>query len=266
MRRELRGRRVLITGASSGIGRALAEEAAGAGMRVALTARSAAPLEELAQKLMAQGADALAIPADVTLAPDRVRVLQVISERWGGLDVLINNAGIATQGPFLDSSEDILRRVMEVNFFAPTELIRLAAPVLQKGQQPAVVNVSSMCGRRGLPMWSEYSASKFALFGLTEALRTEMVRHGIDVLAIVPGLTRTNLDQNLLQSDPRMYADFSKGMPPEQVAKDILTALRRNRSETVLGLEARWILRINRLWPWFVDRMFKRFVRRQYGS
>ena len=89
----------------------------------------------------------------------------------------------------------MLRQVMEVNFFAPAELIRLAIPVLEQGRQPAIVNVASMCGRRAMPAWTEYSASKFALCGLTEALRGEMARFDIDVLLIVPGLTRSDLSQ-----------------------------------------------------------------------
>ncbi len=265
MRRELRGRRVLITGASSGIGRCLAEQAAAAGMRVIAAARSADTLEELAGTLKARNADIVAVPGDVTAAADRARMLQAAEDQFGGLDVLLNNAGIGSQGPFGDSSEAILRQVMEVNLFAPAELIRLALPLLRRGQQPAIVNVTSMCGRLGVPMWAEYSASKFALVGLSEALRSELVLAGIDVLTIVPGLTRTNLDRNLLHADPRMYADFDKGMPPEKVAVEILKALRKNRRETVLGFEARWILRVNRLWPWLVDHFARRLIRRTYG-
>src|SRR5262245_51337896 len=170
MARDIRGRRLLITGASSGIGRSLAEQAAREGARVALVARSADRLNALADQLHSQGADALALPADVTHEEDRQRLLDTVTERWGGLDVLINNAGIGSWAHFADSSEAILRQIMEVNFFAPAELVRLFIPTLTDGNQPAVVNVSSMCGRRGIPAWSEYSASKHALCGLTEAL------------------------------------------------------------------------------------------------
>ena len=114
-----------------------------------------------------------------------------IRYRLGGLDVLINNAGVASFGHFAECTEVILRQVMEVNFFAPAELIRLAVPVLTRGRQPAVVNVASMCGRRGIPAWAEYSASKFALCGLSEALRAELVRFDVDVLLVLPGVTRS---------------------------------------------------------------------------
>src|SRR5262249_28814424 len=163
-------------------------------------------------------------------------------ERFGGLDVLINNAGIGAWGHFATSNEEVLRQIMEVNFFAPAELSRLAIPILTQRKQPAIVNVASMCGRRGAPAWPEYSASKFALCGLTEALRGEMARFDIDVLLVVPGLTRSGMAGRLLRCDGRMKIDFNAGMPPEVVAAGVLKALRKNRTETVLGQEAFWIL------------------------
>ncbi len=266
MTRDLSGLRILITGASSGIGSCLAEEAANAGLRVALTARSADRLQELAQTLTSRGADAIAVPADITSADERARLLETITDRFGGLDVLVNNAGVGSQGFFTDSTPEIARQVMEVNFFAPAELIRAAVPILTNGRQPAIVNVSSMCGRRAMAMWSEYSASKYALCGLSEALRGEMVRFGIDVLTILPGLTRTGLQPNLLSQRPDMVINFKKGMEPQQVARAILDSLRRNRTETVVGFESRWILRVNRFFPLMVDRIIGRFVRKNYTT
>jgi short-subunit dehydrogenase len=255
---------MLITGASSGIGRCLAEDAAKRGALLALVARSADKLEELARSLTARGATAIAVPGDITSAEDRQRVLRTVVSCFGGLDVLINNAGVAGWGHFASSSEQLLRQIMEVNFFAPAELIRLAIPVLEQGRQPAIVNVASMCGRRGLPAWTEYSASKFALCGLTEALRGEMTRFDIDVLLVVPGLTRSDLGRHLLRDGGRMKINFDEGMPPQRVAASILHALEKNRTETVLGWDARWILRANRFFPRLVDRLLARKVRRLY--
>src|SRR5262249_33246325 len=163
-----------------------------------------------------------------------------------------------------EGTEAILRQVMEVNFFAPAELIRLAVPMLTKGRHPAIVNVASMCGRRGLPAWPEYSASKFALCGLTEAFRGEMARYDIDILLIVPGLTRSDLPSHLLRNEGRMKIDYDDGMPPAEVAEGIVTALEKNRTETVLGREAKLILRLNRFFPAFVDWAIKRRVRKLY--
>ena len=114
---------------------------------MALTARSADPLEELAHRLTAEGAEAAAFPADLTSDADRRRLIEAVAERFDGLDVLVNNAGVAGAGHFADGTEAVLRQVMEVNFFAPAELIRLAVPVLTRGRRPAVLNVASMCGR-----------------------------------------------------------------------------------------------------------------------
>jgi len=264
MKRELKGQRVLITGASSGIGRALAEQAARAGMRVLLVGRSAEPLQQLAQTLTAEGHEASAEPADVTSPADRERLFKAAQQRFGGLDVLINNAGIGTQGPFDASSEELLRRVMEVNFFAPAEMIRGAVPLLQNGRAPAVVQVSSMTGRRSMHFWTEYSASKFAVCGLIEALRAEFVRYGIDVLLIVPGVTGTNLGKHLLKHDGKIAFQFEHGMTTDYVASRILESLRRGKAETVLGWEARWIIRANRFFPRIVDMILKRVVRKRY--
>jgi short-subunit dehydrogenase len=265
MKRDLKGLRVLLTGASSGIGRSLAEQLAEAGARVALVARSADKLDALVQVLTSRGAEAVAIVADITSAADRSRVLDTARGRLGGLDVLVNNAGVGSFAHFVDCTEEILRQVMEVNFFAPAELIRHAIPILTGGRQPAIVNVASMCGRRGLPAWSEYSASKFALCGLSEALRAELVRFGIDVLVIVPGLTRSDLGRHLLQNTGKMQIRFDQGMPPQEVAAGILHSLVKNRAETVLGSEAKWMLRLNRWVPRIVDRLIARRVRKLYA-
>ena len=267
MRRVIRGSRILITGASSGIGRALAGLVAEAGARVVVAARSTDKLDELAKELTSRtGAEVLPITADVTSEADRRRLLDTVVEHFGGLDVLVNNAGVASFGHFSSSSEDVMRRVMEVNFFAPAELIRSAIPILTDGNHPAIVNVSSMCGRRGVPAWSEYSASKYALVGLTEALRGEMARFDIDVLLLVPGLTKTDLRANLLHNTGRMKIEFDKGMEPEAVARAILTSLERNRTEAVVGWEAKWILRLNRWMPRLVDRLMNRRVKQLYAE
>ena len=120
---------------------------------------------------------------------------------------------------------------MEVNFFAAAELIRLAIPHLTKGEKPAIVNVGSICSRRGIPSFPEHSASKFALCGLTEALRGEMVRFGIDVLLVLPGPTRTDPSRHLLRQAGRMNMTFNQMMPPEEAAAEIV----RRSGEESLG-------------------------------
>jgi short-subunit dehydrogenase len=258
---------MLITGATGGIGRAIASAAVAAGVRLAVAARSPDKLDELARSLSAGGPEVLPVAADITVEADRERLLRTVSDAFGGLDVLINNAGVGSHGHFSTSSEAILRQVMETNFFAPAELIRAAIPILTRGRQPAVVNVASMCGRRGVPAWSEYSASKFALCGLTEALRGEMARFDIDVLLIVPGLTASDTWQDhLLRREGKMKIDYDRGQPPENVATAVLRSLARNRTETVVGSDARWILRVNRWLPRLVDFLMARRVKKLYAA
>lgn len=264
MRREFAGSRILITGASSGIGRALAVQLAQAGAKLALAARSKDKLDALASELSTHGSEVVAIAADVTSEADRARIMEEVKARFGGLDVLVNNAGIASWAHFADSTEDILRQIMEVNFFAPTELIRLAIPMLTEGQQPAVVNVASMCGRRAMPGWSEYSASKYALCGLTEALRGELARFDIDILLIVPGLTKSDLPKHFLLAKGRAKIEFDKGMPPERVAAGIVKSLRKNKTETVMGSEARWVLLCNKFFPRLTDWLLARKMKQLY--
>jgi short-subunit dehydrogenase len=266
MTRDLRGRRILITGASSGIGKALALLLADCGAKLILAARSEDKLHALADSLPSGHAGCVVAVADVTKDEDRRRILNTAALEFGGLDVLINNAGLASWDHFANSTEEILRQIMEVNFFAPAELIRTAIPLLTSGVEPAIVNVASMCGRRAMPAWSEYSASKYALCGLTEALRGELARFDIDILLIVPGLTKSEFSQHFLRSEGKAEINYDEGMPPEYVAGRIVKSLQRNKTETWIGSDTNWMLRVNRWVPRFVDYMLARRVRKLYEN
>jgi short-subunit dehydrogenase len=266
MKRDLHGRRILLTGASSGIGQAVAHQLAHQGARVVLAARSLDKLQGITASLASQSLDVACVATDVTSASDRRRAFDFAAHHLGGLDVLINNAGVGSFGHFADCTESILRQIMEVNFFAPAELIRLALPLLKDGRQPAIVNVASMCGRRGMPAWSEYSASKFALVGLSESLRAELTQSSIDVVVILPGLTRSDLGRHLLRNTGRMDIRFDQGMSPQAVAADILRALTHGRPEAVLGSEAKWMLRLNRWFPRILDYLIARKIKQLYAT
>jgi short-subunit dehydrogenase len=267
MLRDLRGRNILITGASRGIGRCVAEKLALLDVKLTLAARSLTALNELADKLRGTGTSAFVIAADVTVASDRERLVREAVEKMGGLDVLINNAGIASYGHFDSSSEEVLRRVMEVNFFAPAEMMRLALPHLANGREPAIVNLASICGRRGLPGWSEHCTSKFALVGLSEALRGEFSRFDVDVLVLLPGLVKSDdLGRHLLRNEGRMQHLFEKAQAPEEIADAVLSSLRNNRKERPVGWQSKWLLRVNKFLPRFVDRMMARKVRQLYPA
>src|SRR5262245_6120645 len=173
--------RAIVTGASSGIGRALVFELIRQGASVVAMARRAERLQEL-ETQFADKARYRWLAGDVTTREDRAAALALAQREFGGLDALVNNAGSGGLGRFDEADEARLRRIFEVNFFAPAEFIREALPLLRQGKQPIVVNVGSVLGHRAVPEKSEYCASKFALHGLSDALRMELGRVGIELL------------------------------------------------------------------------------------
>ncbi len=265
-RRQIAGSRILITGASQGIGRALAIEAARQGAQVLATARHADLLRELADERRAHGGSIETLSADVTSAADRQAMADAMTRLFGGLDVLVNNAGIGATGHFADATEDRLRQIFEVNFFGLAELTRVCLPLLKQGNRPAIVNVSSIVGKRGLPGRSEYSASKFAVQGLSEALRPELAVHGIDVLVVNPGLTQTNFSHNMLERKSRLKVDHLRGMTAEQVARATLTAIAHGTAEVTFTAQGKLFVFVSRFFPRMVDRIATRRVRKLYGA
>jgi short-subunit dehydrogenase len=260
-RRTLADSRLLITGASQGIGRALTLAAARRGARVLAAARSDELLRELAGEARRAGGTVEVVRADVTSAEDRQRMAEAALRHFGGLDVLVNNAGIGATGHFAECGPERLRAIMEVNFFGLTETTRALLPLLRRGRRPAIVNVSSIAGKRGIPARSEYSASKFAVQGFSEALRAELARFGIDVLVVCPGLTRTNFSQNMLEQKARLQMDHLRGMTAEDVAAATLRAIERGRDEVCLSLQGRLIVLVSRFFPRVADRIAARRVR-----
>jgi short-subunit dehydrogenase len=263
-RRTIAGSRLLITGASQGIGRALALAAARRGARVLAAARSPELLNELAAEARAAGLALETVRADVTSADDRRRMAEAALAHFGGLDVLVNNAGIGATGHFAECGPERLRAIMEVNFFGLTETTRACLPLLRQGHRPAIVNVSSVAGKRGIPARSEYSASKFAVQGFSEALRAELARFGIDVLVICPGLTQTNFSKNMLEQKARLQMDHLRGMTPEGVAAATLRALERGTAEVCLTLQGRLVVLVSRFFPRLADRIAARRVRQLF--
>jgi short-subunit dehydrogenase len=260
-RRTIAGSRILITGASQGIGRALAEAAAARGARVLAVARSDQLLDELAQQVRSRGHAIETVHGDITSAEDRQRMVEAAVRHFGGLDILVNNAGIGATGHFAEVSADRLRKIMEVNFFGLTETTRVFLPLLKQGNQPAIVNISSIAGKRGIPARSDYSASKFAVQGFSEALRAEVDKDGVDVIVVCPGLTQTNFSQNMIEQKARLPLDHMRGMTSEQVAQATLRAIERGNHEVHLTLQGKLIVLVSRLFPWFADWMLKRRVR-----
>ena len=260
-RRNIAGLRILITGASQGIGRALALAAAGRGAKVLAAARSATLLEELSREPRPAVGALETVQADVTSADDRRRMVEAAVQHFGGLDVLVNNAGIGATGHFAEASAERLRDIMEVNFFGLTETTRVCLPLLRQGVTPAIMNISSIVAKRGVPGRSEYSASKFAVQGFSEALRAELDKDGIDVLVVCPGLTQTNFSQNMLERKSRVQLDHLRGMTSETVADEVLKSLERGRHDINLTLQGRLLVFVSRFFPRLADRIARRKVR-----
>lgn len=261
-RRKLECLRTIITGASQGIGRALAVEAAKRGMKVVAAARSADLLAELKREVP----EIETVVADVVDPAGRQAMVDAALSRFGGLDVLINNAGIGATGHFMDSDPDTLRKIFEVNYFGLCEITRLCIPELKKGVSPAIVMISSVVGRRAIPARSLYASSKFAVAGFSEAIRAELAKDGIDVIVVNPGLTQTNFSKNMLEAKAKIQMDHLRGMTSEEVAVATLDALAKNKPEITLTFKGKLMVLTARFAPWIVDFFSKKKVRELFAD
>jgi len=264
MRRDIQDSRAIVTGASSGIGRAIACELARQGAKVICMARREDRLQSLAQEIEGAGGCVSCIVGDVTDAAARARAIEAAVFHFGGLDILVNNAGVGAIGPFETGDPQRVRRIMEVNFFALVEMIRLALPVLKLAPRPIIVNVSSILGRRGVPHNSEYAASKFAVHGFSESIRAELAGHppgsGIDVLVVSPGTTETEFFDQVIESKGGPKWPEHKAVSADVVARATVRAIRRGRHEITPYLLGKVLLTLNRVSPWFVDKLMARYA------
>jgi short-subunit dehydrogenase len=249
----LAGQRILLTGASSGIGRELAIQLVAKQAKVFAIARRRLRLEELAREINQPDRFAFR-ECDVTQSVDREIAIDECVSRYGGLDSLINNAGSGAIGPFAAADEARLRKLMEVNFFAPVEFIRLALPQLRQGNKPLIVNVSSVLGHRAVPQKSEYCASKFALHGFSDALRAELAAEKIDVLLVSPSTTETEFFDKVTGDRKKPHGRFG-AKSPAYVARATLRAMQAGRHEVILSTGGRFLVWLDRLCPPLADRL-----------
>ncbi len=264
-RRQLRDSRWLITGASSGIGWALAQELARVGARLLLVARREERLRALAENL-APGGPHLVLAGDITQPGVRVLAVRTAVEAWGALDGLVNNAGVGARCPFVDSDAANLRQLFELNFFSAVELVREALPWLQQGRDPLVVNVGSILARRGVPGYADYCASKFALQGFSEALRAELCHLDIDLLMVNPGTTQSEFFERLLARGGPLAASGKRGVPAAYVARATVRAIARRKHEIVPSWPGRALVWTNRLAPRLLDTLLARAAGRRPNS
>ncbi|MCO6436733.1 MAG: SDR family NAD(P)-dependent oxidoreductase [Phycisphaerae bacterium] len=248
---DLRNRVVLVTGASSGIGEAAARAFHGAGARVVAAARSLEKLKALAQSL--GGDRVLPVSMDVTDASDRGRGLAQIRERWGGVDVLVNNAGWGSFASVLRMPEEHLDRMLALNFAAPIALIQAVLPEMIDRGSGQIINISSVVGHQPMPRMASYSATKAALNALSTALRLELRGTGVDVLLVAPGSTNTPFFEVAGSVDVRAVRLGQAQYSPERVARAIVTSSRRRRREVTLTPAGKLIVFIRRFSHRFAD-------------
>ena len=196
---------------------------------------------------------------DVTVHDVRHAAIERAASAFGGLDLLINNAGGGAMGRFAEASAERLRQVMELNFFAPAELTRAALPLLKAGRKPMVVNVGSILGHRGIPGCAEYCASKFALQGLSESLRAEFAPLRIDLLVVSPARTQTEFFQQAIDAGETPWSKI-RGVSAEVVARRTVTAIRRGRHEIVISSSGKLLVWASRLMPRVMDTILARYT------
>ena len=260
MKRNINGSRAIVTGASSGIGRAVALELARGGANVVVVARREERLRELVEQITALGGRVETVVGDVTDAETRQRAINAAQSKLGGLDILVNNAGVGAVGLFQDADPQRARRLMEVNFFALVEMTRLALPLLKQGVKPMVVNVASILGHRGVPYNSEYCASKFAVQGFSESIRAEFTKLGIDVLVVSPGTTETEFFDRVIDRTAESNWPKHKAVTAAEVARQVVRAIRLGRHEIIPYRWGRVLCWLNRFSPGLVDRIMARYV------
>ena len=259
-RRNLKDARIIVTGASSGIGRALAIQLCQRGAHVLATARRIERLHALQELCKSMPGKLTILEGDLTNEQHRQEIFDHATSQWNALDVLINNAGAGAIGRFDGASSDRLRRVMEIDFFAPVELTRLCLPLLERGRRPAILNIGSVLSHRAVPNKSEYCAAKFAMRGWAESLRVELAAQWIEVLMLSPSTTRSEFLDALVDTKADAKCKSVGSMLPERVAQLAISALVRSKREMILSLGGKCLVWAGRLFPRLTDRILGRFA------
>ncbi len=255
---KLGGKTVLITGGSRGLGLVLAREFAGEGARVVICARDEDELERARQDLLSRGADVVAVKCDVTNRSEVLQMMSTIYERYGNLDVLVNNAGVIQVGPLETMTLDDFEEVMKIHFWAPLYTTLAVLPRMRERREGRIVNISSFGGEVGVPHLVPYCASKFALVGLSQAMAAELRKDRVYVTAVCPGLMRTGSPRNAdFKGQHRAeytWFSVSDALPllsvsAEHAAREIVNATTRGQAKLVISVPAKLTIILNDLFP-----------------
>lgn len=260
---------VIVTGASSGIGEAVAREFAANGSKVVLAARSEEKLAAIVSDLRSKNREAAYVVTDVSREDDCRALINKTIDNYGTLDILINNAGISMRALFADVELKVLKTLMEINFWGTVYCTKYALPYLV-ANKGSLVGVSSVAGFHGLPARTGYSASKFAMHGFLETIRIENLRNGLHVMIIAPGFTATNIRKHALTADgteqgasPRNEKEL---MSPEYVARWVLKGIRKKKRNKILTWEGRLTALFQRIIPGLVDYTYYKVMAREPAS
>lgn len=249
---------VIITGGSSGIGKACAEVFGLAGSKVVITGRNEENLKATSIYLQQKGITVLPILADVSIEDDNQVVVTQTIATFGSIDVLINNAGVSMRALFQDVDVSVIRKVMDVNFFGAVYATKACLPHIEKSKG-SIIGVSSIAGHRGLPGRVGYSASKFALQGFLECIRTELLHKGIHVLTACPGFTASNIRNTALSKDGSSQKESpieeSKIMSSIEVAQAIYKATVNRKRDLVLTNQGKLTVFLNKWIPGLMDKI-----------
>jgi short-subunit dehydrogenase len=257
---------VLITGASSGIGKACAIELAKRGANLVLAARQYVTLCELTAELERDfNIKAIAVQTDVSQEEDCKLLIKQALATFGKIDILINNAGLSMRALFNDLDLAVLKNLMDVNFWGTVYCTKYALPEILK-TQGTIVGVSSIAGYRGLPGRTGYSASKFAMNGFMEALRTELLKTGVHVMVACPGFTASNIRVSALAQDGQAHGETSmeegKMMTAEAVAESIINGIAAGKRTLVMTGQGKLTVWLNKLLPALADKLvFNHFTK-----
>lgn len=264
MKVDLKDKVLVVTGASAGIGKATALEAARRGMHIVLAARREDKLHDVAEEIRRIDRQALVVPTDVSKDEDVAALVEKTVERFGRLDVMCANAGYGFRASVGDLDERMHRQIFEVNYFGTVRCAQHAMPVMKKQCSGQIMIVSSIVGRIGLPMYAAYSATKAAQATLAMALRVELARFGIEVTCVYPIGTRTEFFQvsaklngqdTIRQNTPDMFMQT-----PEHVAKKMVNAMRRPKPEVWPGRFMGIASAIGLMLPRMTQRSLRRHV------
>jgi len=249
---------VIITGASSGIGKAMAERFGRAGSRLLITGRNKAELDKTVTELQSKGITIVGFQADVSLEDDNRKMAEEAIRAYGQIDVLINNAGISMRALFSEVDLDVVKKVMDINFYGVLYATKYCLSEITKNKG-SVVGISSIAGFRGLPGRTGYSASKFALNGFLEVLRTELLKSGVHVLTACPGFTASNIRKRSLTKDGSQQGESprkeEKMMTAEECADHIYNATVKRKRTLILTTQGKLAVFLNKWLPGMADKM-----------